>query len=422
MFAKDEATANRRVVVFKLVDRIDNLTPELGIVLAAAEIQVSKNGAGFANALGASAEIGGGFYSYEFTAADLDTVGNIRLKIDDAAAAIVVEEFEIRSVEHVYATLYDGQINVASFGAGGQVPGVNGTRGAPVVTPADMRALADAIGYRRICYLDSVTQALQAVSWDGYQFNAEGTGLGIISVTAGLGYNRTKFSGMAVTGVFPAGGDDVGFSGVGLINVTLPFVMVANNSGLAGTIVWTGGIGVFRDCFDADAGVGAPFIFDMNGLVTFAAPIEFRRFAGKMRIDNMTAGGVLDINVNGGVVTVDASCDNGSIKVYGTGRVINNSALVIDTSELIDSESLAILRAHKDAYVFDGGPGAANVVLDAEGLVLTGRVRVFRTKTEAAAATKGAANGADGEIAALDVTGANTGVAGQLANMDIISQ
>ena len=422
MFAKDEATGSRRVVTFKLVDRIDNLTPELGIVLAAAEIQVSKNGAAFANALGVSAEIGGGGYSYEFTAADLDTVGNVRLKIDDAAAAIVIEQFDIRSAEHVYARLYDGQINVADFGSGGQVVGVNGTRAAPVQTPADMRALADALGYRRICYLDSRSQSLQAVSWDGYQFNAEGTGFGTLIVTAGTSFNGTKFSGVVVAGVFPAGSDSVGCREVGLVDVTLPLLLVANNSGLSGTMVWTGGLGIFRDCFDTDGGLGVPFVFDMNDLPTPLAPVEFRRFAGSMGIHNMTAGGVVDINLNGGTVTVDATCTNGAIKVTGEGRVINNSALVIDTSELLNAESVAILRAHKDAYVLDGGPGAANVVLDAEGLMLTGRVRVFRTEAEAAAATKGAADGADGEIAALDVTGANTGVAGQLANMDIVSQ
>ena len=90
MIAVSEPTAARRQVIFKLVDRTDNSTPETGITLTVggSEVEISKNGAAFGTSAGTAAEVGGGYYSYQFTTGEVDTAGSVRLKIDDAAAAI----------------------------------------------------------------------------------------------------------------------------------------------------------------------------------------------------------------------------------------------------------------------------------------------------------------------------------------------
>lgn len=351
---------------------------------------------------------------------DLETVGPRELMIhfesDADPEQVVLTVLPSQSI----ASLYDGAVNVASYGVAAEVEGVNGIRANPA-RAANARAIADIVGLRKLRYLDNEVHALGAVSWDRYQFEGAGNVFAVLDVGAGTSFDGASFKNLNVTGDFPGGLDFTYFENVGLQDVSMPVIAALLRCGLSGIIVYTGGVALFRDCFDSETpGVG-PFVLDING-TPIAPPIEFRRFSGEMRIDNMTAGGGLDINLNGGTVEVDASCTGGAIKVYGTGRVINNSALVIDTSELIDSESLAILRAHKDAFVIDGGPGAANVVLDAEGLLLSARIRVFRTKAAAELAQKGAADGADGEIAAIDQSAINTGVAGQLANMDLTSQ
>ncbi len=425
-FAQNEPTAARRRVRFKLIDRGDNLTPEPGINLVTllGDMDVEKSDGSTAAAAGVVTEVAGGWYRYEHAVAEASLIGDLELKIDTAAAAIEVVQSEVRSALQVYGHLYDSAVNIADYGAAaGSDVGVHGTLSNPTSSLANARILADALSPRRLRYLDNESDSLTAVSWDGYEFVAKGSRFGVLTVSAGTGFDGAGFMGLSALGVFPNGFDFVSFENSGILDATLPFGCTANNSGLGGTLVWTGGVGIFRDCFDSTVAVaGDPFIFDMNGLATPNGAIEFRRFGGRIQIDNMTAGGEIDLNLNGGTVTVDASCTNGSIKVSGEGRVINNSALVIDTSELLDSESLAILRAHKDAFVIDGGPGAVNVGLDAEGLMLAARIRVFRTKAAAAAATKGAADGADGEIAAIDQAAINTGVAGQFANMDLISQ
>jgi hypothetical protein len=91
-----EATAARRRIFFLLVDATDGFTPETGTDLTAAgDVQISKNGAAYANAAGAApTSLGDGLYYYEATAAELDTVGTLVLKVEDAAArtALVVSQ------------------------------------------------------------------------------------------------------------------------------------------------------------------------------------------------------------------------------------------------------------------------------------------------------------------------------------------
>lgn len=83
-----EATAARRRIFFMLVDATDGFTPENGVDLTAAgDVQISKNGAAFANAAGAAPTgLGDGLYYYEATAAELDTVGTLVLKVEDATS------------------------------------------------------------------------------------------------------------------------------------------------------------------------------------------------------------------------------------------------------------------------------------------------------------------------------------------------
>lgn len=55
-------------------------------------------------------------------------------------------------------------------------------------------------------------------------------------------------------------------------------------------------------------------------------------------------------------------------------------------------------------YVLDGGSGNASAVYDTSGVMTAGRVRIFGSSAAASGATLGAANGADSEIARVDVT------------------
>ena len=55
--------------------------------------------------------------------------------------------------------------------------------------------------------------------------------------------------------------------------------------------------------------------------------------------------------------------------------------------------------------LLDGGAGHAEIVYSADGLMTTSRLRIFATPAAAIAATPGAADGADSEIALITYTG-----------------
>lgn len=92
-----QATAAQRRVPLYLVDATDGVTPETGVVLGAADIQVSKNGGAEANSAGVVTEVGAGLYYYEFTAAELDTLGFITARVVKAGVRTFVAAVQVAS-------------------------------------------------------------------------------------------------------------------------------------------------------------------------------------------------------------------------------------------------------------------------------------------------------------------------------------
>jgi hypothetical protein len=72
---QSEAVAARRRIPFFLASSVDGFTPVTGTVFAAADIQISQDGAAEASSAGTVTELGGGLYYYEATAGELATLG-----------------------------------------------------------------------------------------------------------------------------------------------------------------------------------------------------------------------------------------------------------------------------------------------------------------------------------------------------------
>lgn len=83
-----EDTAANRGIPFYFVDRTDLVTPETGLTITGAECVISKAGAAFANCAGTWVEIATGIYVYRPTQGEVDTIGTLVVKVDEAAARI----------------------------------------------------------------------------------------------------------------------------------------------------------------------------------------------------------------------------------------------------------------------------------------------------------------------------------------------
>lgn len=78
---QNQAAAAQRRVPLHLVDEVDGKTPKTGLTFTAGEIRVSKNGGTEVPAAGTVVEIGAGLYAYEFTQAELDTLGFVTARV-----------------------------------------------------------------------------------------------------------------------------------------------------------------------------------------------------------------------------------------------------------------------------------------------------------------------------------------------------
>ena len=186
-------------------------------------------------------------------------------------------------------------------------------------------------------------------------------------------------------------------------------------------------------------------VFDNdNGLVirsTGGANCEFNTLQG-----NAGAANTLDIDIGVNVISTmimyqnvaenaSALVDDGTDTVVArfateqrtVDRLVtaDNTGPTFNTTFFPDGfganlvRDVDIIRGQFDRYVIDGGPGKTDLVKDSAGMLLTGRVRIFATAAAASAATLGAANDADGEIARSDLN-ATAATAGQLDNMTMI--
>ncbi len=82
----EDTQASRRIPVY-LVDITDGFTPETGLA-GSAVVTVSKNGAALGASGGTFAEVSAGWYYYEATAGEVDTLGFLAINVADAAARV----------------------------------------------------------------------------------------------------------------------------------------------------------------------------------------------------------------------------------------------------------------------------------------------------------------------------------------------
>lgn len=90
MINLSEATAAKRRIPFYLFDTTGT-TPQTGKTFSGSEIQLSQNGATFANFAGTVTEVGSGLYYYETTLAEAGVYGFLALKIVKSGCKTILQ-------------------------------------------------------------------------------------------------------------------------------------------------------------------------------------------------------------------------------------------------------------------------------------------------------------------------------------------
>jgi len=378
-FAQSEPTAARREVIFKLVDRTDNATPETGLTLTVggSEVEVSKNGAAFGTSAGTAAEVGGGYYSYQFTAAELDTIGTVRLKLDDAAAAIEIVDVEVRHPAQVYGSAYQGSIWIdGSEGTSGSTVGIHGTVGTPCTTIAEADTLNGVLGIKDYQIIDGPL-TLDATTYEDFTFTGTGLQRRILTL------NSKNLNGCAFVGLVL-----VGTAGTGTWTATeCTFPGTSVGAGLnffrcmfSGTItIGSAAVSIFHQCANLQDGGGSP-VFDLNDLNTIQ---RFEAWSGDISLANMThASALASITSLGGKVTLAASNTDGAITVSGPAALDDSSAGTTVTSDANADPRIntALMMGN---YTFD------QIVYDSNGFMSSARLRLWDSVANVPASPEG---------------------------------
>jgi hypothetical protein len=109
---QSEATAARRRVYFDCLDATDGYTPETGLTFSSGELKISKAGAAEANHAGTVAEVGGGTYYYEFTAAEVNTLGVMQFRVVKSGVRGFRVRVQVTGVD-VHDAVAGGMTNLA---------------------------------------------------------------------------------------------------------------------------------------------------------------------------------------------------------------------------------------------------------------------------------------------------------------------
>lgn len=81
LIKQNETVNARKHIPMKLVDATDGFTPETTLTIASSEIKISKAGGIEANSAGTVIEIGGGVYVYQPTDAEVNTLGQLLVRV-----------------------------------------------------------------------------------------------------------------------------------------------------------------------------------------------------------------------------------------------------------------------------------------------------------------------------------------------------
>lgn len=123
--------------------------------------------------------------------------------------------------------------------------------------------------------------------------------------------------------------------------------------------------------------------------------VSFTRSTDTYEIKNMTEGSILSMGLSGGICIIDSSCTGGEIIVAGTGTLVNNSTLEINTDGLVSADYVAehvwdeLLTEHTENGTAGKALGTASTGgVDYDALSLAVWSSASRTLTESTSASQ----------------------------------
>jgi len=378
------------------LDSGDGVTPETGLTIAQADMQLSKDGAAFAqkNASGNATHDTDGWYSTTFNTTDTGTATILEFQVTVSGAlpyfktyniltttaydAIYTGTFENLAQTDIVSSgaittangvaksdpLYNGAIHVDSInGSSGTTPDTNGTERNPVAGMADALTLSASQNINTIKVAPGSTLTLSGATTGKLM-----TGSGWTLILDGQNTDNSTIRGALVSGI-TTNTALVVFLSCRLTDITSGPVQASEGCYISGTYdsASTGPYG-----FDKIRTVeGSDAKFDFNSIDN--TDVTFRQFSGEIAIKNMGSGNKVEIEGQG-QITLESTCTDGNFIFDGNFRIDNQSSGV----DTIKSDYTVRLE---DIEVDTNEIGAAGVGLTQVSLISTGLDAIASTAT-----------------------------------------
>jgi len=194
------------------------------------------------------------------------------------------------------------------------VLGTDGTSTVPVSTLAAAKTLAEALGTKKIKVLGAGALTLPAGSWNNFELVAQSNFFNLGLTLTGSTPLNTTFRNFTINGTHNTSNRN-------------RFISCLINS-----------VNMFGDCIECAFNVGPITVDDCRlidcypqNLVTTtiavngSSDVNIVRWGGNLKIGAVSAGGALDINLQGGELELTSAFNGGTMRATGYGKFTDNS-------------------------------------------------------------------------------------------------
>ena len=219
-----------------------------------------------------------------------------------------------------------------------------GTSASPVNNLDDALAIATERGFRTFYFIDDFTFP-PGTFLDDYELVGEGMSDTTFTFQSGALTPNCCLHHATVTGVLAGVIEMIDchvFDISGMPGLPPSDVRMQIRSSLIGGTLqvpsnYTGSLNLLDSW--SDTPTGDPVILDVNGA---ACNLFAKNFAGLLCVKNTAADSLVVIDFSSGVLTIDASCTEGAIRIRGVGLYENHGggALLLDTDGLVQGVSI----------------------------------------------------------------------------------
>lgn len=283
--------------------------------------------------------LNGNLYSEDGTSPFTPTIGSYNVTIISSVSNLV--DSTVQQLPEIEFASFQNQvtIDVANGSAGVEYP--LGTPSTPVNNLADAQTIAGTRGLNRLYIVGNITIGATD-NINGYHLIGQGATFNYaqttITLTSGCTTSNTTFEHAKVQGVQNG---EATFRDCVIGEVTNSHCLydkckMVGPLGKTNVGGWLANhTSNYVDCYSAND----YFVLDVNG-----SPLQqsFANFCGKLKVINCThANAKLNIRIHAGTVWIDSTCTSGAIAISGVANLINDSAVTIDTSSLVNKGDIA---------------------------------------------------------------------------------